>query len=125
MLNLGWIKTVVQIENRYKTVIKSKKNSMKNNRTSGSSRITVEYSTELENISRMDDSLEPEFVIGVGESQKNKSPTKIEPKRPEKRSIASVLLKIHEEREKNREIRLQKKFNLIRELFPKEKEGPN
>lgn len=63
----------------------------------------------------MDDSIEPEVLIGVGEIIRNKSPPKAEPKK--NYSIAETLLKVNEIREANRERRHQEKLSLFREAF--------
>ncbi|CAN7937893.1 unnamed protein product, partial [Ixodes hexagonus] len=62
---LGVSRTALQCDNRFKTLLKRKKNSQKVNRTSGSSRCTVEFEEEFARIRSMDDSLEPEVRRGV------------------------------------------------------------
>lgn len=62
---LGITQTALQCDNRFKTLLKRKKNSQKVNKTSGSSRCTVEFEEEFARIRSMDDSLEPEVRRGV------------------------------------------------------------
>jgi len=59
--NLNISKTPLQIENRYKTVLKRKKKAVEDNHKSGSSRKEVQYEEELRQIAQ-DDSIEPEVL---------------------------------------------------------------
>jgi len=59
MLNIS--KTALQIENRYKTVLKRKKKAVENNSRSGS-REEVPFEEELRKIAHSDDSIEPEVL---------------------------------------------------------------
>ncbi|KYQ46782.1 hypothetical protein ALC60_14207 [Trachymyrmex zeteki] len=63
MLNIS--KTSLQIENRYKTVLKRKKKAVENNCKSGSSREKVPFEEELRKIAHSDDSIEPEVLRSV------------------------------------------------------------
>lgn len=60
--DLNISKTPLQIENRYKTVLKQKKKAVENNRKSGSSREEVPFEEELKEIGKADDSIEPEVL---------------------------------------------------------------
>lgn len=55
-------KTAVQAENRYKTILKRKKNAVDNNRKSGAERMEIPYEKELNKIACIDDSVEPEVM---------------------------------------------------------------
>jgi len=57
---LGVSKTFLQCENRYKTIMKQKKEAINNNKSTGRSKMTVPYENELSRIVRFDDSIEPE-----------------------------------------------------------------
>lgn len=56
------IRTSIQVENRYKTVLRRKKSAVENNSASGSSRQEVPFEKELQKIASTDDSIEPEVV---------------------------------------------------------------
>lgn len=59
----------VQVENRYKTCLKRKKNAVEHNARSGNSRTEVPFEEELSKIAANDNSIEPE---GFVQRQKNK-----------------------------------------------------
>lgn len=52
-----------QCDTRYKTIMKRKKDSEKNNKTSGSTREEVNFEGEIARIAALDDSLEPEVSV--------------------------------------------------------------
>lgn len=56
------VRTSVQVENRYKTILRRKKSAVENNSASGSSRQDVPFEEELHKIASTDDSIEPEVV---------------------------------------------------------------
>ena len=96
----------VQVENRYKTVMKRKKAAVTENRQSGASRTTVPYEDELNKIAAVDDNIEPDVMRSVddvtGKAVPSTSGTKT-PQRKRKREdigdkISAALLKINEER---------------------------
>ena len=59
-----WEELALQyFEERFKTVLKRKKATMDNSRTSGSKRVKVPYEEDLQVICEKDDSLEPELLI--------------------------------------------------------------
>ncbi|XP_024873272.1 uncharacterized protein LOC112455506 [Temnothorax curvispinosus] len=135
--NLNISKTPLQVENRYKTVLKQKK-AVENNRKSGSSREEVPFEEELREISQADDSIEPEVlrsaksvkypkrplltiisdkdsnIINVDENAKDSSP-----KRKHKLSNEERKLELFKEKEEAKERRHQEKLQLLRELFSK------
>ncbi|KAK9737937.1 hypothetical protein QE152_g10308 [Popillia japonica] len=55
--------TYIQVENRYKTVLKQKKESIENNSRSGASRLAIPFESELNKITAIDDSIIPEVLI--------------------------------------------------------------
>ncbi|XP_011859950.1 PREDICTED: uncharacterized protein LOC105557346 [Vollenhovia emeryi] len=136
MLNIS--KTALQIENRYKTVLKRKKKAVENNSKSGSSREEIPFENELRKIARADDSIEPEVlrsarsvkypklnVPEIPEEICNTSPAKHaidgSPKaKKSKRSNQDKMMELLEKREAAKEKRHQEKLNLIRELFAKQ-----
>lgn len=136
-------KTGVQAENRYKTLLKRKKNAIDNNQRSGAGRQEIPYEDELKKIASMDDSIMPE-VIGTASSIKIlkrpgsvdiKSPAvnslpstsssteaalpqnNTEPIRKRIKTIQETLKEIHEKREEGKERRHQEKLQLIERLF--------
>jgi hypothetical protein len=136
MLNIS--KSPLQIENRYKTVLKRKKKAVENNNKSGSSREKIPFEEELCKIARADDSIEPE-VLRSARSVKypklnvpEKDPEEIcstdlakhaidgSPKaKRSRRSNQDVRIELFEKKEAAKEKRHQEKLNLIRELFAK------
>ncbi|XP_011702913.1 PREDICTED: uncharacterized protein LOC105458971 isoform X2 [Wasmannia auropunctata] len=56
------IRTSVQVENRYKTILRRKKSAVENNSQSGSSRQDVPFEEEMHKIASTDDSIEPNVV---------------------------------------------------------------
>lgn len=56
---IGVSKTSLQCENRYKTIMKQKKKTIDNNKSTGRSKITVSYKNELSGIVALDNSIEP------------------------------------------------------------------
>jgi len=55
-------KTEVQCQNRFKNILKRKKQAVDNNNTSGSSRVDIPFERELNSICAVDDSIEPEVL---------------------------------------------------------------
>ncbi|CAN8000837.1 unnamed protein product, partial [Ixodes pacificus] len=62
---LGTTRTGTQCETRFKTLMRTKKNQVDNNRKSGSTRCAVQYEQEFAAIAGFDDSVEPEVMRGV------------------------------------------------------------
>lgn len=86
--------------------MKNSKESKKKNNKSGSSRITVEYEDEIAAIQSIDDSLQPEFVLGVGKEQRFKSqPTTGESRSANKKTVSDSLFEIFQQREAHKERR--------------------
>lgn len=138
------VRTDVQVENRFKTVMKRKKQAIDNNQTTGASRINIPYEEELSKISALDDSIEPEVLRSSAGIVKVKPaevisnmydlPSTSRCSSPEKKrrkgnvksidnrknkSIQETLLDIHHEKEEARERRHQEKMELLRELLKK------
>lgn len=138
MLNIS--KTPLQIENRFKTVLKRKKKPVENNCKSGSSRENIPFEEELRKIAHSDDSIEPEVlrsVRGVKYPKLNvlEIPEKIcdtdltkhaiddSPKATKSKRTKSneeIKIKLFEKKEAAKEKRHQEKLKLIRELFAKQ-----
>ncbi|XP_011858505.1 PREDICTED: uncharacterized protein LOC105556053 [Vollenhovia emeryi] len=136
MLNIS--KTPIQIENRYKTILKRKKKAVENNSKSGSSREEVPFEEQLKKIARSDDSIEPEVLRSArnvkypkldAAQMLSEKTCKIGPTTDvtEKSSEVIKARKItqdkrweyYEKKEAAKEKRHQEKMNLIRELFGK------
>ncbi|CAH1154409.1 unnamed protein product [Phaedon cochleariae] len=122
-------RTSIQVENRYKTVLKRKKSAVENNRRTGSSRMDIPFEEELNKISSLDDSIEPE-VLGTAQNiqvlkpiqKENITPSvsqSIKPVRKHK-SIHETLIEIHKQKEDAKERRHKEKLELIRELFKRD-----
>lgn len=76
--DLGVEFTPLQVENRWKNVLKRTKIASKNNKTSGSTIMRTAFDTEMAQIAAMDDSIEPEVIM---------TPTTIRRKTPVSRRI--------------------------------------
>lgn len=100
---LNIVRSSVQCENRYKTILKRKMQSVRGNQQSGAKRTKVEFEDELNKIKAIDDSVEPEILQGPGkfiEKRKEKIMNKenttnctVE-KTTKKKSISETLLQI-------------------------------
>lgn len=123
---MGTKKSWVQCENRYNTIIKRKRSAIRNNLSTGASPTPIPYENELARIISIDDSIEPEVVRGAGEvarkpsveqscSEENTPPVK----RQKALTCQEILLKIHEDREVQRERRHKELMSLMRELLSK------
>lgn len=60
-----------QCLNRYKNVCKHNKNALNSNRISGNDPTEMPYKDEFEGINNMDDSLQPEILLGVNQVKNN------------------------------------------------------
>lgn len=137
--NLNISKTPLQIENRYKTVLKRKKKAVENNRKSGSSREEVPFEEELREIGKADDSIEPEVLrsaksviypkkplLEIISSDKDSNITDVReniedsPSR-KKRKLSNEEKKqeLFKQKEEAKERRHQEKLQLLKELFNK------
>jgi len=125
---LGIQKTYIQCENRYKTILRKKRVSDKNNSTSGSKRVNVSFENEIKQIAAKDDSIEPEvlqnannFVVNVKNNGKNSSEiSKIIKNKKTKSSLIETLVKIHKEKEIKKQERHEEKMRLLKSFFEKE-----
>lgn len=132
------VRTDVQVENRFKTVMKRKKQAVDNNHTTGASRINIPFEEEVSKISALDDSIEPEVLrssagglklLKPADTHKNiydlpsTSSDSPEHKRKKKlkcdrgKTIQETLVNIHQEKEEARERRHQEKMALLNELL--------
>lgn len=64
-LELACFRTAQQCESRYKTIMKRKRSSEANNKTSGAKRKKIEFEEEFSRIRNLDDSIEPEVQIST------------------------------------------------------------
>lgn len=133
-------RTGLQVENRFKTVLKRKKQAVDNNKTTGSSRINIPYEEELAKISAIDDSIEPEVLRSsacglkllkvtdthgdVLDSPSTSCSGSAEQKRKkyfkcsgQSKTIQETLMNIHHEKEEARERRHHEKMELLKELL--------
>lgn len=136
--NLNISKTPLQVENRYKTVLKRKKKAVENNRKSGSSREEVPFEEELREIGQADDSIEPEVLRSAKSVKYPKKPlleitssnedsiTDVRenvkdppPKKKCKLSNEERKLELFKQKEETKERRHQEKLQFLRELFNK------
>lgn len=115
----------LQVENRYKTVMKRKKDAVEHNSKTGQNRVEVPYEEELNKIAALDDSIQPE-VFGTAKGVKimkkvtKQIPPDTKKKREEKSlkdSLCKVLKEMNNEREQEKERRHREKLDLLRELF--------
>lgn len=60
---LNITRTWLQCQNRYKTIMRRKRDAVNNNNMTGRSRMTVPYETELSDITARDDSILPEVMF--------------------------------------------------------------
>lgn len=126
-------RTGTQIENRYKTIMKRKKNAVDNNRTSGMKRIKIAYEQEINKISSIDDSIEPEILqdqSNISKKVVGTSKTEIKRMKSGKDTFLEYFKKFnedrklerekyHKEKEENKNKRHKEKLELLKEFFNK------
>ncbi|KAF5278249.1 hypothetical protein FQR65_LT15738 [Abscondita terminalis] len=120
-------RTGVQVENRYKTVLKRKKVAVENNSKSGAARMDIPFESELGKIAALDDSIEPEILRSASgvtalKSQTpelTNSPSGSRSSTPKRRTqtIQELLIELHQQKEEAKERRHKEKLALIKELF--------
>lgn len=113
----------MQCENRYKTILRRKRISDKNNSTSGSKRVKVSFENEIKRIAAIDDSVQPEVlqsannvVVNVKDTNMSKAPDK----KKAKCNILNTLLEIHKKKETKKQERHEEKMKLLRSFLEKE-----
>lgn len=127
---LNIVRSDVQCENRYKTILKRKAQSVRNNQQSGAKRTKVEFEEELNKIKTIDDSLEPEVLQGPGkiiekdkenvanvENVANYAVQKLTKDKKKKMSINETLLHIQKDKEEKRERRHIEKLEVLRDFM--------
>lgn len=122
---LNIVRSDVQCENRYKTILKRKAQSVRNNQQSGAKRTKVEFEEELNKIKTIDDSLEPEVLQGPGKIiAKDKENVamdyavqKLTKDKKKKMSINETLLHIQKDKEERRERRHIEKLEVLRDFI--------
>ncbi|XP_017468977.1 PREDICTED: uncharacterized protein LOC108360979 [Rhagoletis zephyria] len=124
-----WIKIATEIEGkspkqceeRYKTIVRRKKAAVENNNTSGAKRQKIDFEGELDEIYKLDDSIEPVIQISsqnvLRKISCNERVVKYEKK--EKKTVQETLMEIAQNKEKARERRHKEKMNLIQNLLGK------
>lgn len=137
--NCNVLKTPLQVENRYKTVLKRKKKAVENNHKSGNSREEVPFEEELTEISQADDSIEPEVLrsaksvkylkkplVEIISSDQDSNTIDVRknikdspPKKKFKFSNEERKLELFKQKEDAKERRHQEKLQLLKELFGK------
>ncbi|KYN13306.1 hypothetical protein ALC57_14507 [Trachymyrmex cornetzi] len=114
-------RNAVQCENRYKTILKRKVLSVKNNQPSGAKQIKVDFEEALNKIKAIGDSLEPEILQGPGriveKSAASTSSNSQAQKKKKTMSISETLLEIQKNKEEKRERRHQEKLDLLRTII--------
>ncbi|XP_046805180.1 uncharacterized protein LOC124419486 [Lucilia cuprina] len=112
-------KTPKQCEERYKTILKRKKVAVENNKSSGSKRKSIDFEEELNKISSMDDSIEPEVQISSQKFLKveKKDIKKTEETKIKKKTIQETLIEIAEKKEEAKERRHQEKMALLQKVL--------
>lgn len=118
-------KTYIQCENRYKTILRRKRVSDKNNSTSGAKRIKVNFENEIKRIVAKDDSIEPEvlqsannIIVNTKNINLSKEPKII--KKKIKGGILEILVEKHKEKEIKRQERHEEKIKLLKSFLEKE-----
>ncbi|XP_024868671.1 uncharacterized protein LOC112452613 isoform X2 [Temnothorax curvispinosus] len=121
---LNIVRSSTQCENRYKTILKRKMQSVRSNQQSGAKRTRVDFEEELNKIKAIDDSLEPEVMQGPGKIiEKQQENIAMDPKvtksqkAPKKMSISETLLRIQKDKEKKRERRHTEKLDILRSFM--------
>lgn len=148
--NMGRKYTSIQVENRFKTLIKRKKDAIEHNKRSGNERVDIPYEEQLEKIASLDDSIKPEILMSINSTKILKSQNESNYSQPdtssntvkmasekktvksslkenikkikenEKKSIRETLRELHQLKEENKERRHKEKLQLIKELFKKD-----
>lgn len=113
--------TPVQVENRYKTILKRKKEAVENNSHTGESREEVPFEAELSKIAALDDSIQPEVLQSGNNVRVLKTPTNAQKKakRSKNKSIEETLEEIFKRKEENKERRHREKMALFEKFFNK------
>lgn len=119
-----------QCESRFKTVGKRKSLAVTHNRQSGNDAMVVPYQEEMDNIRKIDDSVQPEVLVTVGNSKRLKmsseTPKAKEGSECHAKKIEDPLLALYrelqEKKEENKERRHQEKLKCFSEYCLKKKD---
>lgn len=112
-------RTATQCETRFKTIKKRKTEVRTYNKTSGNTRKNVPFEDEFEQIAALDDSIEPEVMMGVSAVQVNAKRKVVKEnenrllKRTKSLSNADILRNLHKQREENKDRRHAEKLAYI------------
>lgn len=125
---LGIQKTYIQCENRYKTILRRKRISDKNNSTSGSKRVKVSFENEIKQIAAKDDSLEPEVlqsannvVVNVKNTNLSQASNVMKNKKAKCNLLSlETLVEMHKEKEDKKQKRHEEKMRLLKSFLEKE-----
>lgn len=120
---LGLRKTYIQCENRYKTIRKRKRICEKNNSTSGAKRVKIDFENEMRAIAAVDDSIEPEILQSANKvieksSNVTQKVSNIKYKKA-KPTLLQTLVKLHEEKEEQKQKRHEEKMQLLKSILEK------
>lgn len=99
--------------------MKRKRNSEKNNSTSGAKKMPIDFENEIGKIAAMDDSLQPEISQSSNMIVSNTKETSVS-KRKKKPNIVNTLLKIHAQNEDARQRRHEEKLLLLKSFLDKQ-----
>nr|CAI5848132.1 unnamed protein product [Callosobruchus analis]CAI5848133.1 unnamed protein product [Callosobruchus analis] len=118
-------RTGVQVENRYKTLMKRKKSAAENNHLSGAVHAPIPFEEELSKIAAVDDSIQPEVIRSSTNlrllKRSDEATASISTQDINRnKSVQEVLIELHQQKEESRERRHQEKMMLIGEVFGKE-----
>lgn len=126
MAKSGVFRTAIQVENRYKTVLRRKHSVDKKRRRTGESPEPFEYDDELKKIAAIDDSVQPEVRASAGQVEVAVEVSDEEPrpsikKKRKKASSSSEIIRalkeIAADKEATRERRHKEKMELLKELL--------
>lgn len=115
----------IQCENKYKNMLKKRNTARKRNRVSGSEKNDIEFEDEFESINSIDDNIEPEVRLGIGQSSmkrtklSNSSNEGDERKTYKPQNMFALVQNLHNDKEKEKERRHKEKIEVLRELFSK------
>nr|XP_012226645.1 PREDICTED: uncharacterized protein LOC105674718 [Linepithema humile] len=125
-----------QCQNRYKTIMRRKRDAVNNNNSTGRNRITVPYVAELSDVVAKDDSILSEVLMGTKRTILNKKTpdnfllenindnvekqSKIKRKKKEETSINNILKEAYTKKEEGKERRHKEKMELLMKFVEKQ-----
>lgn len=115
--------SAVQVENRYKTILKRKKQVIEHNSQTGNAREEIPFEKEIQKIVAMDDSIQPEVQRSATQVTYKITPNTDDSNEENKRkklktkSIQETIREISATKEANRERRHQEKMAIFKEIL--------